>query len=105
VTARRRPGVPTTGPLTPDDEELLLRAAAAAPSVHNTQPWLLATSAARVDVFADPSRRLRHGDPHGRSMLVSVGAAVLDVRVDHGAQRLVLQVRELRDDERLRLVP
>lgn len=81
MTARRRPGVPTTGPLTPDDEELLLRAAAAAPSVHNTQPWLLAASAARVDVFADPSRRLRHGDPHGRSMLVSVGAAVLDVRV------------------------
>ena len=29
-------------------------------------------------------------------------AAVLDLRLDHGAQRLVLQVRELRHDERLR---
>jgi hypothetical protein len=28
---------------------------------------------------------------------------VLDVRVDHGAQRVVLQVRELRHDERLRV--
>ena len=31
-------------------------------------------------------------------------AAVLDVRVDHGPQRVVLQVRELRDDERLRVI-
>jgi hypothetical protein len=30
---------------------------------------------------------------------------VLDVRVDHGAQRVVLQVRELRHDERLRVSP
>jgi hypothetical protein len=29
---------------------------------------------------------------------------VLDVRLDHGAQRLVLQVRELRHDVRLRLI-
>jgi hypothetical protein len=28
---------------------------------------------------------------------------VLDLRFDHGAQRLVLQVRELRHDERLRV--
>jgi len=75
------------GPLIPDGAELLLRAAAAAPSVHNTQPWLLAVDVAEaggtagVDLYADPSRRLRHGDPEGRSMLVSVGAAVLDVRV------------------------
>ena len=37
----------------------------------------------------------RDAEPGGR-------AAVLDVRVDHGAQRLVLQVRELRHDERVR---
>jgi hypothetical protein len=86
VTAPRTPVGPTSGALTPDDRELLLRAAAAAPSVHNTQPWLLATGAGAsagdgVDLYADPSRRLRNGDPDGRSMLVSVGAAVLDVRV------------------------
>ena len=85
MTARRTPDGPTSGRLAPDDEELLLRAAAAAPSVHNTQPWLLAVGevagAVTVDLYADPSRRLRHGDPDGRSMLVSIGAAVLDVRV------------------------
>ncbi len=31
-------------------------------------------------------------------------AALLDVRVDHGAQRLLLQVRELRHDVRLRVI-
>jgi nitroreductase len=74
-----------TLPLTPDAEDLLLRAASAAPSVHNTQPWQFAVGPEHVVVFADPSRRLRHGDPEGRSMLVSVGAAVLDLRVtlDH----------------------
>jgi hypothetical protein len=29
---------------------------------------------------------------------------VLDLRLDHGAQRLVLQVRELRHDVRLRVI-
>ena len=67
--------------MTPDDADLLLRAAAAAPSVHNTQPWLFAAGADGIDLYADPTRRLRHGDPDGRSLLVSVGAAVLDVRV------------------------
>ena len=87
VTAPRPPAAPTTGPLTSEQADLVLRAAAAAPSVHNTQPWLLAVDpgsperAGRVALYADPSRRLRHGDPDGRSMLVSLGAAVLDVRV------------------------
>ena len=31
-------------------------------------------------------------------------AAVLDLRLDHGAQRRLLQVRELRHDERLRVI-
>jgi nitroreductase len=67
--------------LTPGDADLLLRAAAQAPSVHNTQPWLLSPGVDGLDLYADPSRRLRHGDPDGRSLLVSIGAAVLDVRV------------------------
>jgi hypothetical protein len=78
--------------MTPDDEGLLLRAATAAPSVHNTQPWQLAVGPDRVDVFADPSRRLHHGDPEGRSMLVSVGAAVLSLRVAFAHLGLVVDV-------------
>ena len=38
----------------------------------------------------------RDAEPGGR-------AAVHDVRVDHGAQRLVLQVQQLRHDQRLRV--
>src|SRR5829696_9084224 len=59
------------GPLIPDGAEPWLRAVDVAE----------AGGTAGVDLYADPSRRLRHGDPEGRSMLVSVGAAVLDVRV------------------------
>ena len=84
---------PGTLPLTTDAEDLLLSAASAAPSVHNTQPWQLAVGPEQVVVFADPSRRLRHGDPDGRSLLVSVGAAVLDVRVAFGHLGLAADTR------------
>ena len=75
------PPTASAWPLTPDDADLLLRAATAAPSVHNTQPWLFAPTVDGIDLYADPAHRLRHADPDGRSMLVSLGAAVLDVRV------------------------
>ena len=81
MTAPHPPTASTARPLTPDDANLLLRAAAAAPSVHNTQPWLFAPTVDGIDLYADPAHRLRHADPDGRSMLVSLGAAVLDVRV------------------------
>jgi hypothetical protein len=63
-----------------------LRAAAAAPSVHNTQPWLFRVSGreisgATIEVLVDRSRRLRILDPDGREMFVSVGAAVFNLRV------------------------
>jgi nitroreductase len=74
---------------TPPDEVLsaCLRAAAAAPSIHNTQPWLFRVTDAAVDVLADRSRRLAVIDPDGREMLVSIGAAVFNLRVALGAAR------------------
>jgi nitroreductase len=74
---------------TPPDEVLsaCLRAAAAAPSIHNTQPWLFRVTDAVVEVIADRSRRLTVIDPEGREMLVSVGAAVFNLRVALGAAR------------------
>jgi hypothetical protein len=56
-------------------------AATAAPSVHNTQPWLFRLYAGGVDVFVDRSRRLTALDPAGREMYISVGAAVLNLRI------------------------
>ena len=58
-----------------------LRAAVAAPSVYNTQPWLFRVTEREIEVYADPARRLEVVDPRGREMLISVGAALFNLRV------------------------
>ena len=58
-----------------------LEDAVAAPSIHNTQPWRFRMRRDGVDVFADPSRRLAVIDGRGRELLISVGAAVLNLRI------------------------
>jgi nitroreductase len=58
-----------------------LKAAIAAPSVHNSQPWRFRLGPHHVDVFVDPNRRLAAIDPMGREAMISVGAAVLNLRV------------------------
>jgi len=52
-----------------------------APSVRNTQPWSFHVATDRVEVFADPSRRLTALDRHDRELLISVGAAITNLRV------------------------
>jgi nitroreductase len=72
---------------TPTEQTLLasVRAATAAPSVHNSQPWLFRIQSAGgsgcVEVFADRRRRLEVIDPLGREMLISVGAALFTLRL------------------------
>jgi hypothetical protein len=69
-----------------------LIAATAAPSVHNTQPWLFRPRGQIVDVLVDRHRQLRTLDPDGREMFVSVGAALLNLRLAiraHGHQTQV----------------
>jgi nitroreductase len=58
-----------------------LEAAVAAPSIHNSQPWRFRIAGEVVDVLADRSRQLAAVDPHGRELLISVGAAVFNLRV------------------------
>ncbi|MDQ1645017.1 MAG: hypothetical protein QOJ50_1201 [Cryptosporangiaceae bacterium] len=58
-----------------------LRAAIAAPSIHNSQPWLFRPHGEAVDVLADRRRGLPAADPDGRELLISVGAAVANLRV------------------------
>lgn len=58
-----------------------IAAAAAAPSVHNTQPWQFRARPDGVEVRCDRSRQLPVIDPTGREMLLSVGAALLNLRV------------------------
>jgi len=58
-----------------------LSAAAAAPSIHNTQPWRFDVHDEQIDVYADRLRQLDVLDPMGRELFISVGAAVLNLRV------------------------
>src|SRR5262245_47942919 len=58
-----------------------LEAAVAAPSIHNSQPWRFRVAGDVVDVFADHTRRLAATDPQGRELLISVGAALFNLRV------------------------
>ena len=59
----------------------LLRAATRAPSLHNSQPWSFRVGAQNVELYADTSRHLRRADSSGRSLLVSCGAALFNLRV------------------------
>jgi nitroreductase len=66
--------------------ERLVRAAAAAPSMHNTQPWRFrVTDAGRaIELRADPARQLRYGDPGGRAVHIACGAALFNLRLAAG---------------------
>ena len=57
----------------------LIRLAARAPSLHNTQPWRFKVSQDALELYADPKRQLRV-DPDGREMLISCGAALYGLR-------------------------
>jgi len=58
-----------------------LHAAVSAPSVFNTQPWLFRAGHSYVDLYADPGRRLSTVDFEGRELTISLGAALLNLRV------------------------
>lgn len=64
-----------------EQRQLLLAAATAAPSIHNSQPWSFEVRDQRVDLYADPSRQLVAADEAGRSLLISCGAALFNLRV------------------------
>ena len=90
-----------TGPppalLTEQDAELLLSAAVLAPSLHNTQPWAFTIAERQIEVYADASRQLPRTDPSGRSLLLSCGAALFNLRVAAGHLGLHPRVRILPD--------
>jgi Nitroreductase family len=67
--------------LTRTEQDLLLAAATAAPSIHNTQPWRFHFDDGHVDVIGDAERQLVHVDPAGRNLVISCGAALLNLRV------------------------
>ena len=67
-------------PIPADSVGNLLATAARAPSILNTQPWLFRVTTHTIELYADPSRRLR-SDLAGREMLISCGAALFGLRL------------------------
>ncbi|HET8684426.1 MAG TPA: nitroreductase [Micromonosporaceae bacterium] len=86
-------GVPDRADLSDAALTACVTAAIAAPSLHNSQPWRFRIRDGGVDVYADWGRRLEVVDPSGRELLISVGAAVLNLRVAmaHQGRMPVLQ--------------
>ena len=71
---------PTGG--SPEEQcRFLLRYAILAPSTYNTQPWSFGLSDEGIAVFADYTRRMPVGDPGNRELLMSIGAAIMNLRV------------------------
>ncbi len=65
------------------DEQIgfLIRYAILAPSGHNTQPWSFRIAGDGVEIYADFSRRLSVVDQANRELLMSLGAAITNLRV------------------------
>ena len=80
--------------------------AARAPSVHNTQPWQIRVAGDSVAVRADRTRQLLVADRRGRELVMSTGAALLNLRVGLAARAWGAEVHRMpdRDDPDLAAV-
>ncbi len=61
--------------------QFLLSYAVLAPSEYNTQPWLFKVTNRAIEQYADRSRRLPRLDPDDRELVISCGAAFLNLRL------------------------
>lgn len=64
-----------------DKLRFALRYAVLAPSSHNTQPWRFIVDGQTVTLNADRLRALPVADPYDRELIISCGAALLNLRV------------------------
>ena len=67
--------------LDPSTVETAVTAAVAAPSILNSQPWRFHVTDGRIDVFAVPERAPGLLDGEGREVMLSLGAAVENLRI------------------------
>lgn len=84
--------IPAALGLDPDGVHDVLTTAARAPSLHNTQPWRFHVVPDRIDLWADPDRRLWATDPTGAEQRLACGAALYNLRLalhGHGIRPLV----------------
>jgi nitroreductase len=67
--------------LTAREVRTVVDTAIAAPSVHNTQPWMFVAQVDGLDVLADSRRALPRQDPDGRELVLSCAAASLHAQL------------------------
>ncbi|CAM03787.1 nitroreductase family protein [Saccharopolyspora erythraea NRRL 2338] len=67
--------------LSPQQTEDVVRMAAAAPSLHNSQPWRFRLSRHSIELHGDPRRRLPAADPADRELRLACGAALMNLRL------------------------
>jgi nitroreductase len=77
----------------------IVELATRAPSVHNTQPWRWRGTPHALDLYADRSRQLAMGDPGGRNLVISCGAALHHAQVAADALGLSAVVTPFPDPE------
>ena len=58
-----------------------IKSAILAPSIHNTQPWRFLIEEQAICLCADWGRRLPVVDPYGRQLIISCGAALMNLRI------------------------
>lgn len=75
----------------------VVRAVAAAPSVHGTQPWYLDFDGDTITLLERQDVVLPAHDPHGRDRALSCGAALTNLTVALRAQNLATRVTLLPD--------
>lgn len=88
-----------TPQLTDATVRALAEDAAAAPSMHNAQPWRFRhhREDSVFELRADPSRALPHTDPDDRGLHLGCGAALLNLRVGAAHRGLHTETRLLPD--------
>lgn len=61
--------------------EHFVQTAILAPSAYNTQPWRFEIRPSEIDLLADYDRSRPYADPDGRELVMSCGAALLNLRL------------------------
>ncbi|HWD03226.1 MAG TPA: nitroreductase family protein [Amycolatopsis sp.] len=79
--------ISATAVLAPSEIGVLARAVSRAPSVHNTQPWLLRVRGAEAELIERTELSLPSHDPLGRDRVLSCGAALANLELAARALR------------------
>lgn len=90
--------------LSESEVDAVLLAAAAAPSLHNSQPWRFQLNNGTVELHTDLLYELPAADPDHRAMLLGCGAALLNLRLAIRALGLGADVRLMPDPSQPTLV-